>query len=300
MERRSVSTYLISSGCIVGLYQIALVVRLDIEAEKPKSVLLFSKNGNSHRFMLGNDFYVDSLINENNIYILGKSGHIISFSLDNKNSPDEIAQSKVEWRINDADEFGDLIRIRKIGDDLFCGGQCGQIYRLVSNTWERHDCGFRDYESPDFEDIGGEDKDDFYGVCLAGETYHFSKGQWKRIDVPTNENLLCIQHIQNQSVCIAGYGGLVMTGNDDIWRLIGHSNEKNYWDLALLEEKIFFAHGKGIDYMKNEKITAVEFNIDQKLTFHRLASYHNQLWSFGEKHVLFLEDGQWNIFEPDL
>jgi hypothetical protein len=286
----------IPGGCVLRENCVALLVRTNIESENPLSWAVVVDGSNRYEFRLVEDYFVGIVARQDNFFALGKGGNVCRFAVPPDASRDEIENSRREWLIPDANDFGALNRIRVIGDEVYCCGQFAQVYRYENDTWIRGDDGFRSFDGPDFEDIGGKGQNDLYGVGLFGTMHRYDGERWQKVDVPTDQHLLCIKHSTDEDLYIGGYNGLVMRGHLDRWRIIAEPvREKRYWDLERFADRTYFAFGGGIDSVKDDVAEAVELKIPKKLSFHRLSAKGGQLWSFGLNDVLKFDGVKWEL-----
>lgn len=297
MADETTTTWFINGGAVLRPDSVALVCRVNGGANTPVSWLVYLEGTDRLDIPLpGDDYFVGIASLGEDVYVLAKEGRICRFSIPAGATHTQIESSVKDWVIEDADEFGELIRIRRIGSGLFCCGQCGQVYQLDNQKWVPHDHGFRSDDAQDFEDIGGSGPDDLYGVGLFGEMHYFDGQAWKEIHVPTNQNLLCVKQTSPGTIYVAGYRALIMRGRLNDWEIMGEAeDDKRYWDICILGDRVFFVHGHGIDSLEGDNLIPVDFKIKGEFSFHRVDANHGQLWSIGEQHLLKFDGKDWAL-----
>jgi hypothetical protein len=297
MTDEETTTLFMNGGTVLRSDSVVLICRRNGGSNTPESWLVYLEGTKRYDIPLpSEDYFVGIVSLDDDVFALAKEGRICRFSIPVGATPQQIESSRKDWVIEEVDEFGALIRIRRIGSGLFCCGQCGQVYRLDKQKWVPYDHGIRSDDALDFEDIGGSGPDDLYGVGLFGEMHHFDGKTWNEIDVPTNQNLLCVKQTSPGTIYVAGYEALIMRGSLNNWEIIGKAEEdKHYWDIGTLGDMIFFVYGQGIDYLDGDDVIPVDFKIKGKLSFHRVDTNQGQLWSIGEYHLLKFDGKNWTL-----
>lgn len=292
------SDYTLIGASVLRGNNVAAILRKNIQSEKMDFCVSYFDGSVFHELPLGDDYYMGIVHRGDDIFVLGKTGNITRYTLPYKSTYHSILNSRKDWCIKESQDFGDLIRIRVLGEDVLCCGQFSQLYLFEEDLWKRYDHGLRNYESPDFQDIGGNGREEIYGVGLDGEVRRFNGKYWSKIDVPTNQHILCMGTYSCDVFFMGGYNGLILKGKDDTWELQGEpENDKRYWDCAKFNDQMYFVHSKGIDYLNRNEIGHADIQIsDENQTFHRLFPGHEYLWSIGEQHILMFNGYQWKEF----
>ncbi|MCU7905711.1 MAG: hypothetical protein KZQ76_07570 [Candidatus Thiodiazotropha sp. (ex Epidulcina cf. delphinae)] len=295
---KAISDYTIIGACVLREDNIAAIFRKNIEAEDLDFSVMYFDGSMFHELPLDNDYYIGIVNCGDDVFVLGKSGNITRYSLSSNMTLNDILSSREDWSIEDSKDYCDLVRIRVLGADVLCCGQFSQLYLLESDLWKRYDHGLRSYDSPDFQDIGGSGVKEIYGVGLDGEVRMFNGINWRKIDIPTNQHILCIGSYSADEYFLAGYNGLILKGRDDLWEVKGEmEDDKRYWDCARHYDRMYFVHSKGIDCLDGDELEHLDIQIPgEKLTFHRLFSGENYLWSIGEQHILMFDGRAWKEF----
>lgn len=292
------SDYTIIGACVLRDNNIAAILRKNIESKDLDFYILYFDGSVFHELPLGSDYFIGIVNQGDDVFALGMNGNIIRYTLFSSTHIDDILSSRKDWFIEESADYGALIRIRVLGNDILCCGQFSQLYIYESDSWRPFDHGLRTYDSADLQDIGGNSRNDIYVVGLDGLVNKFNGQKWVKIDVPTNQHILCIGRCENGELFMGGYNGLVLTGKDDIWQLKGEPYyDKRYWDCTKYGEFLYFAHSKGIDYLFANTIHRADIKTTgETLTFHRLFAGEKYLWSFGEQHILFFDNDEWREF----
>jgi hypothetical protein len=290
----------VSDGCVVRKDSLLLALGFNSNPEQEYSRVGFHLEGQWRHFDVPTDAVVSVTANSELGYAMGSGGSIFELPLAATTTRDAFNERVRSWVIDSAVEYGELTRIRLIGETPYCCGQSGQIYRLGDGGWARADHGLRsdDDEAPDFEDLDGFGPAEIYAVGVGGALYRFDGHRWHRIESPTNVNISNIRCHSNGVCCACGDDGLIMWGRGDEWNLLGDPvPDKNYWGLEVFEEFVYVSHGKGIEKIVHGAVLPVALAIEGRTTFYRLHGRDGQLFSFGTDHLLKFSGGTWSRVE---
>ena len=291
----------LSDGCVVSKNVLLIAAGFNSDPDQESSRVIFNLEGQWRHFDIEVDAVISATANGNLGYVIASNGSAFEIPLASDITHKEVGDKIRSWVIESAVDFGELTRVRSIAGIPHCCGQSGQIYRLAKSKWVRADHGLRSNEGPSIEDIDGFNSDDLYVVGLRGSMHHFDGAKWRQIELPTNLNLSNIR-CGSDGVCYAcGDSGLLLKGRGDSWSIVGDLEvDKNYWGLDIFQGEVYLSHSRGIDRLDGNEIVALNIGVADKITFNRIHSFDNQLWSFGTDNMLKFEDNSWTSIEIPL
>ncbi len=236
-------------------------------------------------------------------YLAGPSGIIRSagtlyqpFTLDNvKGTFDEI-------KIVDVEKYGELFRIRAIGESVYACGQSSQVYKLVQGQWVHMDDGILHDDAETLEDIDGTAEDDIYAVGLSGTVLHYDGRRWIPLDFPTNLHLSNVRCISKKEVYICGNNGTLFVGNQNQWQFIGETDfTANFWGMDQFNGSLYLSHSAGIMVYEGDTLSEVKVSIaKEKFSFYRIHANDGRLLSVGINDILIFDGEKWEeIIYPD-
>lgn len=285
-------------GCILSDDRLVLLCRQNYDADDAMSVALFVDKNIIHKLELPGDFYVGVASIGDRVVFVAQMGSTVIVDAPANTSWGDLVGSRVDQRINDTDDFGELTKIRTFDSTFWVCGQFGQLYKLSNSSWDRADGGLRSLEAPDFEDIGGKSKIDIVGGGLFGEMHRYDGKTWKKVDLPTNQNISAIIVSNDGKYYVAGYNGLVLVGERDLWDIIGDlTPERHYEDLAFHDGELFFLHSKGIDKVIADAIEPIEDSFGDGTTLRKFAWGHERLVVICEDRLFEHTNGKWNALQ---
>lgn len=202
--------------------------------------------------------------------------------------------------------FGDLREIRCIGTKAFVTGMGRTVYRCDGvDKWIRMDYGIRDedLEGDDsgFNSIDGHGEDELVAVGWNGEIWEMIGSQWTRVDSPTNLTFNKVLCLPDRKTVACGQHGVLVVNNGFGWRLVEHNvTSDDFWGLAWFKGSIYLSTLNGIyrwDDTGIFKISILSADPEQKIeiqpniSFFRLHTDGNVLWSIGRKMSIYTTDG---------
>ncbi len=221
-------------------------------------------------------------------YWLGKNGTVVVD--DDGNLTNEF--------IKDAAKYGPLNRIRVIDGIAYVVGYGGQVYKRADDKWKHHDKGVLestiDAYSTDLIDIAGSGATDIYAVGTKGAVFHFDGVKWRRLDFPTNLDILGIKYVSATEVYLCGQQGLIYRGNISGWTdLSSPEAHEDFWGIEHFEGKMYFAHAFGLYVLSNSQLSPVSIGTRENVTCHRLHANDSVLWSIGSDHLFSFNGIRW-------
>lgn len=90
-----------------------------------------------------------------------------------------------------------------------------------------------------FEDIHGLTANELYAVGWHGEIWHWSRGQWFKIDSPTNVNLNAVACVPDGKVYAVGDNGIMIEGTQNLWQIVETNRPENLMDVTSFDNDIF-------------------------------------------------------------
>ncbi|MCR9296844.1 MAG: hypothetical protein NXI32_29395 [bacterium] len=273
-------------GAVIRPGQLVLLARCDYEDDTAYCKALITNGSTTSELVLEDDFYVGVIAISTTAHIAGQNGNMVSFSVSQDAKTNRIGIDNInQTRINDVDEFLDLIRIRAIENSPYCCGQFGQLYTYNESGWIRSDAGFRSLDSPDFEDIGGINRSELYAVGNEGFLAMFNGDNWAHVTLPSNENISAITAGVNK-IFLAGFNGLVMMGQKHEWQLVGEPVEnKNYRDIAFHLGVCYLLHERGVDIIEGNEVKPMKMARPLPSTARKFAIGCEELWLICEDSV---------------
>jgi hypothetical protein len=94
--------------------------------------------------------------------------------------------------------------------------------------------------------IVGFNERDVYFVGQNGVVLHFDGSNLQSLEIPTTRTLLSASLFDHKNLCISGYGGTLLFGNKEGWRLIPAETEEPILSIALFRKNICFPTEEGV------------------------------------------------------
>ena len=283
-----------TDGVVVRAGTMALGAGFNSAPDAACSRILFLLNGEWHDMDVETDAIVSISATRAEVFAVGVNGLTVMLPLAPGVSLEGLADA-IEMRvIDEAMDFGELTRIRVIGSQPYCCGQCGQVYQFTHGVWRRIDAGLRSDDGPDFEDIDGSGPSHLHAVGIEGAVYRFDGYRWSSVDVPTNVNLSNVRYVSPDLVYVCGDHGTVLRGESGRWSFVGERvADRHYWGLAELDGTIYLSHSAGIDRIIGDSVEPVDLSQFASASFNRVHGRDGELWSIGEDDLLRFDKNGW-------
>lgn len=94
--------------------------------------------------------------------------------------------------------------------------------------------------------IAGFHERDVYFIGSKGTILHFDGQDLRSLDVPTTWTLVSIAILDDQHLCVGGYGGMLLFGNKTGWRIVPTNSDEPLYSLARFGESIYFPFSNGV------------------------------------------------------
>jgi hypothetical protein len=229
-------------------------------------------------------------------YLMGWNGIIGSCGM--LGSPFSLASLEgtfEETTIPDVEEYGDLNRIRAVGEGVYVCGQSCQVYELQGSRWIHMDKGIIGQNSETLHDIDGTERNNIYAVGLSGSMYHFDGNLWTQLDSPTDQHLLNVRCVSRNEVYVCGYKGNIFRGSMNDWQFIGDPEfDGTCWGMDSFGGKLYLAHSRGLIMYDGNSLNAVDIGAGKDATFHRLHANKQMLYSFGPDDLFAYDGTRWS------
>jgi hypothetical protein len=218
-----------------------------------------------------------------------------------------------EAMIDESDDgpqnYGDLTEIRTIDGSAYTVGMSRTVYRREEGgTWTRLDFGVRTGDDDDsdagFTSIDGFTDADLYAVGWDGEIWTYNGNDWEKQESGTNLILFRVVCGGDGQVYACGQKGILLRGTNRNWEVIDHGLTKlKFWGATWFRGKLYLATTKALFVLDQGILKPVEikpagnFEFAKNMSFYRLDSSNQVMWSTGRKMILITEDGE-NWYEP--
>ncbi|QPF74119.1 hypothetical protein G8A07_15155 [Roseateles sp. DAIF2] len=139
-------------------------------------------------------------------------------------------------------------------------------------------------------------EDEVYAVGWEGLLCQRSKGEWQRIDSPTNCDLFDIACASDGVAYAVGDQGTVIRGRGSVWTAIEHGDtEEKLWGVACLDGRVFIASMNLLYELVGENLVPVEPPDDEVFpsSVYRLTAAGSTLWSAGMKELFEFDGSRW-------
>jgi hypothetical protein len=137
-------------------------------------------------------------------------------------------------------------------------------------------------------------------VGWGGEIWTHSGKRWQQQDSPTNVALFKVIRIPDGSMVACGQKGTILVGDGKKLEKIAHSaTNEDFWSAAWFKGAVYLSTLNGLFRLKDGKVAAVavraapgepEIEIKPNVSFFRLHTDGQVLWSVGSKMAIFTED----------
>lgn len=198
--------------------------------------------------------------------------------------------------------------IRKIANTIVVAGMTRRVYkRERANQWIAID---EDVYVPrserttsvGFNSIDGISAGDIYAVGYQGEIWHLKETQWRKEVSPTNLSLNVVRIFSDNTVYAAGMLGTILKRDDSKWKVIQQNlTSKDFLGIAVFQGNVYFSNFDGVFMLDSECLTMVDMGFSVPKTTAYLDSNDEVIWSVGEKHLLYSENGiNWHEVHPSV
>lgn len=196
--------------------------------------------------------------------------------------------------------LGYLTCIKEIGGQIYICGMRGQVYKLVKNKWVHFDKGILK-KSDDLNDIDG-NSSELYAVGDLGHLWHYDGKKWQRLKSPIKSHINAVKYVSKTEVYLAGSDQTFFKGSLNKWQdfSLPYDENSGFWSVEEFEGKIYVAGDLGLRVFDSKKLVPVKTGLRQKIDAYVLQAKDGQLWSFGNKHLVFFDGKKWTyIKHPD-
>jgi len=217
----------------------------------------------------------------------------------------EIAYSVLDDGENGPLWRGDIRSLSQVSGDLYAVGMQRQVYRrafsgseTIEEKWEHFENGIK--WSPDemsgFNALDGFDQDEIYAAGWSGELQVFNKKKWQTVELPTNLKIERVLASPTQEVFLSGIRGVVLRGRGDSFQVIPHSTtDESIWGMCWAFDCLWLASAKNLFRVADDDLIRVDVGLGEDFTFRCLTHAGGRLWSTGQNHVIYTDDGEtWN------
>lgn len=226
-------------------------------------------------------------------FALAESGALVVFDW-TKTDLAGLKASRVLIENPPVDEDGPLRRIRCLGKDVVSVGSVGQAYVLRGSAFSTLPKLLINGEAPTIEDLAGSSVSDFVAITSDGYVAHFNGRTWSVLDFPSNASFtsICVTRPAHYAVC--GKSGTIVVGTLNNWATVPNLDaDVDYWGIAAHDQKIYAANLDGIDEITPNGATPVAIPNDNQLDFTVLREGLDGIWSFADRTIGCLAQGQW-------
>lgn len=154
-----------------------------------------------------------------------------------------------------------------------------------------------------FRDVDGFNEKDIYACGSGGDCWHFDGVDWRRMDIPTNQELNKVVCAGDGLVYIASRDGKILKGRgkyreegehwellkSDIKALDGQPFEGATW----FQGKLYVSTSYGLYELSDEKLLRVDFGDEHQFSFKNVKSNSRYLFSFGPDNILVFDGSNW-------
>jgi hypothetical protein len=285
-----------SDGCVVHRGAVVLPAQYNEAPDLDVSRVMLKFDADWVHYDVNDDMIRSVTYSEadGRCYLMGLNGTIYSFG---GARPLSLANIRGTFRrevLTDAEEFGELFRVRAVGGHVFACGQSSQIYRYGRRGWEHFDHGVLDLKAATLEDMGGTGPEDLYAVGWGGLILHHDGRAWQRLDSPTNQHLSNVKAVAPGQVYVCGNKGTLLRGYAHQWEFVGDPDfTANFWGMEVFQDKIYLAHVGGLLEFDGKRLTEVDLGVSRKVTYHRLSAGDGVLWSVGLDNLFCFDGSRW-------
>jgi hypothetical protein len=230
---------------------------------------------------------------------LGVDGTVIEFTFPGERTEEVDASSE------GPSDLVNLRSIRKIGSHIYVAGMARHVYRRDGRArWVPIDEDVfvpraRRRTAVGFNSIDGFSEKLIYAVGYKGEIWHFNGQKWQEEESPTNVVLNVVRCSPDGEVYICGMAGTIIRGIAGQWESIEQDvTEQDFWGMAVFKRSVYISNYEGVYKIEDKELSRVEMNLKKPVTTAYLDANDGVLWSVGENHLIFTDDGShWTIVD---
>lgn len=193
---------------------------------------------------------------------------------------------------------GDIRRLARIDSRIFAVGMQRQVYlksEAEDGVWNHFEDGL--HWQPDrmagFNDICGFSWGELYAVGWRGDIHHFDGSRWSPLHALTNLKLQCCLAAPDGLVYAAGLKGVLLKGRGEAFEIIRHDlHEDSFQSLCWAFGQLWAVTPRGLFVLDGTELIAVDPGLGGGETFRCLSYAGGRLWSAGDDHVMYSEDGK--------
>jgi hypothetical protein len=189
--------------------------------------------------------------------------------------------------------LGGIRSVAEIAKKAYAVGLRGMVYRLDQvKKWTRLDEGLPDtFEG---QAIHGFGESDIYAVGREGQLWQFDGKKWTRRELPTNVNLTAVKCAGDGKVYVAGHGGLLLRGRDDVWEEITHeAMDDDVWDVEWFDGSVYVSTMHAVYRLDKNALNKVDFGADAPKSCYQLSAAPGVMWSNGEFDIMSFDGKRW-------
>lgn len=165
----------------------------------------------------------------------------------------------------------------------FIVGLGGERIRVIDEKIEV----IREPNSPRLNVIHGSSETNVISVGDGGMVFKFDGESWRRLELPTNANLLAVFCYSENEILVGG-AGVLYRWNGSVWYEID-AHQFIVSSIAFFQESFFVACGReGVFVVKNDTLELVK-----KITIYRLRKIDSNLFGIGNKLVAQYDGESW-------
>lgn len=136
-------------------------------------------------------------------------------------------------------------------------------------------------------DVLGQSEQDVYFVGYAGALLHFDGNALRSLECPTTRTLICAARL-GPALCIAGYGGTLLCGGRDGFRLVPTETEEPIHSLARFADCVWFPTPEGLWRFDGKSGPTLQLERPLK----QVSSVGDALLLLDDEELSWLYDGQ--------
>lgn len=195
-------------------------------------------------------------------------------------------------------ELVPLRSIRMIGSRVYAAGMARRVYRReVPGRWAAIDNGVyvprgqRD-RGVGFNAIDGVAEDAIFAVGYQGEIWRYDGANWQQIESPTNVALTTVRCLDRDRQFAAGLAGVLLRGANSNWEPIAQDvTDGDFWGMTVFQNQVYVAGYEGVFRIEGDGVVPIPLDLGPEFTTAYLDANDGVMWSVGQKHIAYTEDG---------